>query len=174
MTGIAEGNLSQIWSIIMSENTTSMLKDMYTTVTTENPTDEQLDRLNNAFHNLHVRDALILQAMRHDIPFNYFTAMVEHPDDSMLQPLLTSMFEQGQYTEAYARGFLTLLGKAAGRPNAGAQTFAVQAFIHWFLHEDDAIMDSLMKASELDSDCSMAQLVFTGVMRGVYPSRPTM
>lgn len=44
MTEIAKGNLSQIWSIIMSENTTGMLKDMYTTVTTEDPTDKQLDR----------------------------------------------------------------------------------------------------------------------------------
>lgn len=158
----------------MGENTTSMLKDMYTTVTTENPTDEQLDRLNNAFHNLHVRDALILQAMKHDIPFDRFMVMVEQPDKSEMTPMLNGMFAQGQYTEAHARSFLILLGKAAARPNAGAQTFAVQAFVQWFLHEDDAIMDSLMKAAELDADCSMAQLVSTGVMRGVYPSRPTM
>lgn len=62
----------------MSENTT-MLKELYTTVTTNNPTDQQLDMLNTAFHNLHVRDALILQAMRHDIGFDLFTSMVEHP-----------------------------------------------------------------------------------------------
>lgn len=160
----------------MDKNTT-MLKDMYTTVTTDNPTDKQLDVLNTAFHNLHVRDALILQAMRHDIPFDQFTAMVEHPEqaESTVRTIMESMFNEGQYTEDHARGFLPLLGRMADRPSVNAQTYAVTAFIHWFLHDDAGeMMDSLTKALEMDSDCSMAQLVLTGMMHGIHPSQPKL
>lgn len=84
------------------------------------------------------------------------------------------MFDEGQYTEAHARGFLSLLGKMETRPSVNAQTYAVTAYLHWFLHDGtEETMDSLMKALEMDSDCSMAQIVLAGVMRGAYPSRPT-
>lgn len=160
----------------MGENT-GMLRDMYVTVTTEDPTGQQLDMLNTAFHHLHVRDALILQAMRHDISFDLFATMVEHPRQagSTMRGIMEAMFDEGQYTEAHARGFLTLLGRMAARPSVNAQTYAVTAYLHWFLHDNTGeTMDSLMKALGMDPDCLMAQIVFTGVAHGIHPSRPTM
>lgn len=160
----------------MSENTT-MLKELYTTVTTEDPTDQQLDMLNTAFHNLHVRDALILQAMRHDIPFDLFTAMAEHPRqmESAVGSIMDAMVNGGRYAEAHARGFLTLLGRMADRPSANAQTYAVTAYLHWFLHDDAGeTMDSLLKALQMDSDCLMAQIVYVGMTRGIHPSQPKL
>ncbi len=57
------------------------------------------------------------------------------------------MVNGGRYVEAHARGFLTLLGRMATRPSANAQTYAVTAYLHWFLHDDAGeTMDSLLKA----------------------------